>query len=297
MFYHTRTCNGRLSLVLFCSFLVLVSFAFALEVPPLSGRVVDLANLLSADVESSLTAELAEHERKTGNQIAVLTLPSLDGELLEDYSHRVATSWKLGQKGSDNGVLLVIVAGERRIRIEVGYGLEGKLTDAASARIIRNVIVPHFRSNDFAGGISAGLKAVMGTIEGTETPPEVPPRMQPETSDAWTVLVIAVVLGALIGVMVGRPLRVLAGTVSGLLSFFIGMTSGIHLAVAAGAVGMVVAFVLAALSGGDRRASRGWDSGWGPGWSGGYGGGFPSSTDSFGGGGGDFGGGGASGQW
>jgi uncharacterized protein len=107
----------------------------------------------------------------------------------------------------------------------------------------------------------------------------------------------AVILGALIGVMVGRPLRALAGGVSGLLSFFLAMPSGVYVAIAAGAIGMVVAFLLAALSGVSRRAPRGWNGGWGPGWGGGHGGGFPSSSDTFSGGGGDFGGGGASGRW
>ncbi|HJU04006.1 MAG TPA: TPM domain-containing protein [Nitrospiraceae bacterium] len=275
-----------------------LSVAIALDVPPLTGRIVDLAGLLPPDMESALSSELAAHEQRTGNQVALLTLPTLEGESLEDYAHRVATSWKLGQKGTDNGVLLLVVPRERRIRIEVGYGLEGTLTDAVSARIIRHVIVPRFRSGDFAEGISAGLKAILGTIEGTATPVESAHPGNSASGGAFSVFVTAVILGALIGVMVGRSLRVLAGGVSGLLSFFLAMPSGVYLALAAGAVGMVVAFVLAALSGAGRRGGRGWDGGWGPGWGGGYGGGgFPSSSDSFSGGGGDFGGGGASGRW
>ncbi|HET7059525.1 MAG TPA: TPM domain-containing protein, partial [Nitrospiraceae bacterium] len=160
--------------ILLVLWLSLLPSAFALDVPPLTGRIVDLAHLLPADVTASLSAELAEHERKTGNQIAVLTLPSLEGEPLEEYSHRVSTTWKLGRKGTDNGVLLLVVPGERRIRIEVGYGLEGALTDAKSSQIIRREIVPHFKSGDFAAGINTGVKAIMATIEGTYTAPNEP---------------------------------------------------------------------------------------------------------------------------
>jgi uncharacterized protein len=124
-------------------------------VPTLSGRIVDLARILPAEVAADLVHELEAHEAKTGNQVAVLTLPSLEGEPLEEFSHRVATTWKLGQKGTDNGALLLVAMKERRIRIEVGYGLEGALTDARSAQIIRNHIVPRFR----AGPSSARSKA------------------------------------------------------------------------------------------------------------------------------------------
>jgi uncharacterized protein len=285
------------SSVAFAICLTTLSYSLALEVPPLTGRIVDLAHLLTADVQTSLSDDLAEHERKTGNQIAVLTLPSLEGEPLEEYSHRVATAWKLGQKGSDNGVLLLVVPRERRLRIEVGYGLEGKLTDAHTSRIIRNIIVPHFKTGDFAGGIAEGLKAIVGTLEGTEPLPTRPPNTERETDHAWNVLLIAVILGAFIGLMVGRPLRTLGGVLGGALSFFLGMPAGLRLAMLAGGIGMIAAFLFAAFAGVNRRVPRGWNGGWGSGWGGGYGGGFPSSSDTFSGGGGDFGGGGASGRW
>ena len=287
----------RNTLVIPLSLLVWFTSALALDVPPLTGRIVDLARLIPSDVEASLTAELAEHERKTGNQIAVLTLPSLEGEPIEAYSHRVATTWKLGQKGSDNGVLLLVVPAERRLRIEVGYGLEGTLTDAATSRIIRQLLAPRFRGGDFPGGITAGVHGIMRTIEGTDASTDRSPAMDAGTENVWSVLVIAVVLGAMIGIMVGRSLRVLGGFVGGLLSFFMAMSAGMRLALVAGVIGMIAAVVLGAFSGGPRRGSRSWNGGWGPGWGGGYGGGFPSSSDTFGGGGGDFGGGGASGRW
>lgn len=282
-------------LLLLCPFIS--SPSFALEVPPLTGRIVDLANLLPADVAASLSAELAEHERKTGNQIAVLTLPSLEGESLEEFSHRVSTTWKLGRKGTDNGVLLLVVPGERRIRIEVGYGLEGALTDAKSAQIIRREIVPRFKSGDFAAGIKAGLKAIMATIEGTYTAPDEP--SQPPVP--WEIFFIAIVIGAFVGgSLFGSTLKGVSRIFSGVLSFVIALPAGWKLALVAAVLGMLAAVAMSAVSGaspsGGRRRGP-WDY---PGWGGGLGsvsGSGWSSSDSFSGGGGDFGGGGASGRW
>ena len=281
--------------ILLVLWLSLLPSAFALDVPPLTGRIVDLAHLLPADVTASLSAELAEHERKTGNQIAVLTLPSLEGEPLEEYSHRVSTTWKLGRKGTDNGVLLLVVPGERRIRIEVGYGLEGALTDAKSSQIIRREIVPHFKSGDFAAGINTGVKAIMATIEGTYTAPNEPSQQ----SVPWEIFFIAIVIGAVVGgSLFGGTLKSVGSILSGLLSLVIALPTGWKLALVAAVLGMLAAVVISALSGvspSGRRRRSGWDY---PGWGGGLGtGGGWSSSDSFSGGGGDFGGGGASGRW
>lgn len=289
----TRSCLLVLAL--------LTSPADALDVPPLTGRIVDLAHLLPPDLAASLSQELAEHERRTSNQIALLTLPSLEGESLEEFSHRVATTWRLGQKGMDNGVLLLVVPGDRRLRIEVGYGLEGVLTDAKSSRIIRNVIVPYFRKGDFPGGIAAGLRAIMGTIEGAYSPPETKPAEQ-EAESPWELFLIAVFLGVLIG---GGVLQAtgLGGLISGLLSFFLALPAGFWMALAAAVVAMLAALLLASLFTVQRRTRRlrrlgphdvGWLPG-GTGWSPGFSDNSPS--DLFRGGGGDFGGGGASGRW
>jgi uncharacterized protein len=277
----------------------LLSDASALNVPPLTGRIVDLAHLLPSDVATSLSADLAEHERKTGNQIAVLTLPSLEGEPLEEFSHRVSTTWKLGRQETDNGVLLLVVPGERRIRIEVGYGLEGILTDAKGSQIIRREIVPRFKSGDFPGGIAAGLKAIMATIEGTYTAP-AETRDKPEQSAPWESLFIATVVGALIGgSLFGGQLKGMGSAISGLLSFVIALPNGWKVALLAAVLGMLAALVIASLSGGIGPSNRRRHSGWGyPGPGGGLGsGGGWSPSDSFSGGGGDFGGGGASGRW
>ena len=123
--------------------------ARAADVPFLTGRVVDEANILSPGVEQNLSQMSEKHEQATGNQVVVLTMPSLEGESIEGYATRVFDAWKLGQKGKDNGVLVIVAPNDRKMRIEVGYGLEGTLTDALSGDIIRRDIAPHFRDNDF----------------------------------------------------------------------------------------------------------------------------------------------------
>jgi len=142
--------------------------AFAADVPYLSGRVTDNAEILSADAERRITAHLKEHEDRTTNQIAVLTVPTLDGESVEEFAVKVFEGWKLGQKGKDNGVLVVVAPRERRMRIEVGYGLEGTLTDAHASRIIRDVMTPRFKSGDFDGGVEAGVTAIIARLTGAE---------------------------------------------------------------------------------------------------------------------------------
>jgi uncharacterized protein len=141
-------------------------WADTLSVPQLTRRVTDQTNLLSNSEVQSLEAELQQFEEQTSNQIVVLMIQSLNGEDLEDYSMRVSEKNKMGKKGRDNGVLLIIAKDERQMRIEVGYGLEGSLTDALSSEIIRDVIAPHFRDNDYAGGIAAGIQAIEQATKG-----------------------------------------------------------------------------------------------------------------------------------
>ena len=151
--------------------LLLVScLASAADVPFLTGRVVDNAEILSPATRAKLAADLKAHEDRTTNQIAVLTIPTLGGDSVEDFAVRVFEAWKLGQKGKDNGVLVVVAPNDRRMRIEVGYGLEGTLTDAAAARIIRDRITPRFKANDFDGGVSQGVAAIVATLEGSAAP-------------------------------------------------------------------------------------------------------------------------------
>jgi len=140
------------------------------DVPPV-GRVVDQADLLAPSTEQGLTAQLAAHEDATSNQVAVLTLPSLQGRPIEEVSLQVARTWQLGQEEFDNGVLLLIAREDRAMRIEVGYGLEGALPDVVASRIIRYELRPAFRAGDFDGGVEAGVTAILGAINGTYEPP------------------------------------------------------------------------------------------------------------------------------
>jgi uncharacterized protein len=154
-----------LPVVLFIS-----SLLFGAEVPYLTGRVMDNAQILSPAVKQSLSESLNAHEKRTGNQIAVLTIPTLEGENIENYAVKVFESWKLGQKDKDNGVLIVVVPNDRRMRIEVGYGLEGTLTDAMAGWIIQAVMTPKFKNGDYDGGVADGARAVMAVLEGGELP-------------------------------------------------------------------------------------------------------------------------------
>ena len=139
----------------------------AIDVPKRAdGYVNDRAGLLSAPVRASLETSLRAFEEKTSNQVVVATFPSLEGNSLEDFSIRLATAWKAGQKKRDNGVIFLIFKNDRKIRIEVGYGLEGVLTDALSGEIIRGVVAPYFRTGDYEGGVVAGTDAIMKATVG-----------------------------------------------------------------------------------------------------------------------------------
>jgi uncharacterized protein len=140
--------------------------ARAAEVPFLSGRVVDDAQILQPVTRSRLEVAIVAHERSTTDQIVVLTVPTIGDQSVEEYATRVFETWKLGIKGKDNGVLVVIVPQDRKMRIEVGYGLEGTLTDVASSRIIRNVMTPQFKAGDFDKGVLDGVQAIIAQLEG-----------------------------------------------------------------------------------------------------------------------------------
>ncbi len=143
--------------------------ALAAEVPYLTGRVVDNAEILSPATRERLAATLAAHEQATTNQVVVLTVESLDGESVEGFATRVFEEWKLGQKGKDNGVLVIVAPDDRRMRIEVGYGLEGTLTDAIAARIIRDRMTGFFKAGRYDDGVAAGVEAIVATLEGRES--------------------------------------------------------------------------------------------------------------------------------
>jgi len=156
------------ALVLFMAILATLSVAWCAEIPYLTGRVNDNAQILSESAKELLSDELKAHEDRTSNQVVVLTITSLQGESIEDYSNQVYNEWGLGQQDMDNGILIVVVPDERKMRIEVGYGLEGEMTDLLAGRIIREVMARRFREGDYDGGITEGALAVLNVLEGQE---------------------------------------------------------------------------------------------------------------------------------
>ena len=145
------------------------------EVPYMTGRITDNAEILSPEARTIISETLSSHEAVGSDQIAVLTVPSLEGGRLEEFAAQVFSAWKLGEKGEDNGVLLLISPGDRRIRIEVGAGLQDRLSEAAAGRIIRDLVAPHLQRGDFNSGAIAGVRAIIGQLEGNEPAEPVPP--------------------------------------------------------------------------------------------------------------------------
>ena len=192
---------GLLALIAFCV------VAFAADFPPLTGRVVDRANLIPAAERSALEAKLADLETKSGIQLVVATVSSLGGVEIEPYANGLFRAWKLGEKTKNNGVLLVVAPNERRVRIEVGYGLEGTLTDALSKVIITNAMTPRFKANDFAGGITRGVDDIITVLTTDASEWQKRPSLRVDSEPAngpvsWMV-VAGIVL--LIGLMIVSP--------------------------------------------------------------------------------------------
>jgi uncharacterized protein len=275
-----------------------------LPIPPLAERVTDLTHTLSAAEIASLSAKLADWEARTSNQLAVLMVPTTQPEPIEAYSLRVAEKWKIGRKGQDNGALLLIAKNDRKMRIEVGYGLEGVLTDVTSRRIIAENIAPAFRDGRFADGINAGIDRIIAVVgAGNPLPPPQSERTLPirhgPSIESWLVFLFIVVpvIGSMLRRMFGRLLGSTIG--AGIVATGAWVLAGsVAIAIFAAIVAFLVMIFLGSglgivgRGGGWTGTGGGWGGGWGGGggWSGGSGGGFS-------GGGGSFGGGGASGNW
>ena len=277
--------------------------AFAdVAVPPLTGRVVDQTGTLSAADIAGLTQTLKGLELRKGSQIAVLIVPTTEPETIEQYSIRVAEAWKIGRKKVDDGALLVIAKDDHKLRIEVGYGLEGALTDVTSRRIIDEIITPKFRNGDFAGGISAGVDRMIGVIDGEPLPAPEPQQSFGGGQERFDLLFNPLVLfgifvgGALLRTVLGRLIGSVAtgGLVGVLVWLFVG-------SLIFSVISAVVAFAFAMFAegiGSPNGRSGNWSGGSrGGSWGGSAGGGSSSDGGGFGGGGGSFGGGGASGSW
>ena len=257
-------------------------------VPPVKARVTDLTGTLSAAQKSELESRIAAYETRRGSQIAVLLLPTTKPEEIEQYSIRVAEAWKIGRKKVDDGLILIVAKDDRRLRIEVGYGLEGAIPDSVAKRVIDEKITPRFRDGDFYGGVRDGVDQLIKLAEGEKLPPPQAAAPGKQSSpESWSdylfygIIFIAIAGGAL-KAMLGRvPGSLATGAGLGLVAWFM---FGMGIA----AVAVVVGFLLSFLNTGMGRGG-GWSSG-----SGGSRGGGSSSGSSWGGG---FGGGGASGRW
>lgn len=263
------------------------------EVPPLKARVTDLTATLSPSQRDTLERRLAEFERRKGSQIGVLLVPTTAPEAIEQYSIRVVDKWKLGRQGVDDGVLLLVAKIDRKLRIEVGRGLEGAIPDAIAKRVIAEVITPYFKRGDYYGGIEAGVNQLIRLIDGEPLPaPHTADRggdVFSKLFDLAPILFIAIFVG-------GGFLRAFFGRLIGasLAGGLVGVIAWIMAGAVIASITGVLAFLLVIATGTTigRGGRGGWSNGggWGGGSSGGGGGGFS-------GGGGGFSGGGASGGW
>lgn len=264
-------------------------------IPALTGRVTDLTATLSADQRGQLEARLAAFEKSKGAQIAVLLVATVKPETVEQYALRVVEAWKLGRKGVDDGALLLIAKEDRKLRFEVGYGLEGALNDATARRIISETITPRFKQGDFFGGIDSGIDAAIRVIDGESlpSPKETSRKSGLSFGSLWDNLETLLFGGFVLVFIIGGVLRSIFGRFlgAGVVGVFAGLIAAFLLSslLIAGIVG-VLAFIFALLVGQSAGGSGGWSSG-NSSWGGG------GSSGGFSGGGGSFGGGGASGDW
>ena len=263
-----------------------------IAVPALSSRVTDVTGTLTAEQKGALEQRLAAFEATKGSQIAVLMLSSTKPEEIEQYSIRVAEAWKIGRKGTDDGLMLVVAKDDRRLRIEVGYGLEGAIPDAVAKRVISETITPRFKAGDYYGGISAGVDQLIKLVDGEKLPA---PSVSSPASDHATssrdftgylipafifILVAGGVLRALLGRLGGAVATGALAGVAGLLLFSLGIAG----------IAAIIAFIFTLMNTGRLGSALG---------SGGFSSGGIGSggSSSWGGGGGSFGGGGSSGSW
>lgn len=269
------------------------------QFPPLSGRVVDEAGLLSAQTESTLSGRLAGFEQESGTQVVVVTLKSLQSYSIEEYGYQLGRHWGIGQKGENNGVLLIVAPNERKVRIEVGYGLEGVLTDAISHSIIQNAILPNFKANNYERGIVQGADAILLALGGQYKETQQTRREKPAAEDEGApyamLFFVAFILGEFLNNFIRR--RWLSGL--GIVGTFLILTWLLA------TISLLSVFMSAFLyifhismggsqgrGGGGLTGRNRWYGG-----GGGFGGGSFGGGGGFSGGGGSFGGGGSSGSW
>ena len=279
-----------------CCIFIATLPAHALDVPQLHGYVNDYADMISPSARTQLEAELKTFEQTDSTQIVILTIPSLEGESIEDVGIKVADAWKIGQKNKDNGIIFLVAKQDRKMRIEVGRGLEGRLTDLLSGRVIDLVVKPRFKRGDFDGGFIAGIQALIDATRGEFKADDS--RQQPHRNGAFPVLSVLLFSGIIMLIFgsISRMLGGIAGAVifPGIIHFIM---PGIAAYIISAALGFGAGLFLPSLFSTGRGSHR--DGGFwmgGPGLGGGFGGGG-FGGGGFSGGGGGFGGGGASGGW
>ncbi len=270
----------------------------ALEVPGLQGRVNDHAAILSSGTKQQLEQLLQLFEQQESTQIVVLTVPSLEGDNLENFSIRVVEKWKIGQKGLDNGVLLLIAKEDRKLRIEVGYGLEGKLTDLVAGQIISKVITPEFKMGDFDQGVIEGVNSIVSVVRGEFDDQIKKIDAREEKRNTRDGLISFIVFGYFFIGRIFREKPLIASLVGGAAAPLLGwliFSTNLIFTLALIPIGASAGFIFSSLGTGGTGSAGGWTTGSSS--SGGFGGGSGGFGGGFGGGGGGFGGGGASGSW
>lgn len=272
------------------------------DIPAVKARVTDTTGTLSEQDKARIEEKLRAFEQLKGSQMVVLMVPTTQPEAIEQYSIRVAEKWKIGRKKVDDGLILLIAKNDRKLRLEVGYGLEGVIPDAVAKRIISEVIAPRFRANDYAGGIDAGVSRIIGLVQGEALPEPArtwtPAASAPAESKGitegwfWGTFFFAFIVGAMLRPVFGRFFgAVLSGGAYGALALW--LMGGLMWPIILGVIAFFVA-LFAGLnlpgggSGGSYSSGGSGSSDWGS---------SSGGSDSFSGGGGDFGGGGASGDW
>ena len=260
-------------------------------VPPLKTRVTDLTGTLNAQQQGELEARIAAYESRRGGQIAVLLLPTTKPEEIEQYAIRVAEAWKIGRKKVDDGLILVVAKDDRRLRIEVGYGLEGAIPDSVAKRVIDERITPRFRDGDFYGGVRDGVDQLIKLAEGEKLPPPQAAAARGQSADSFADLILPALAFIFIA---GTFLKAMLGRFPGSLATGagIGVIAWLLFGIAFGAAAVVIGFLLAFVN-----ISAGRSGGWSSGSGGSWGGGSSGGSSWGGGGGGGFGGGGSSGRW
>lgn len=282
-----------------CLLLAALTVGAEVAVPELTARVTDLTDTLTAQQRSALEERLAAFELRKGSQIAVLIVPTTAPETIEQFGIRVAEQWKIGRKGVDDGAILLVAIKDRDLRIEVGYGLEGALSDAVANRIVEEHIVPRFKAGDYFGGIDAGVSRMMSVIEGEPLPPPRDlARPRPGGGGLEGFLMVAFLLVFVVGGLIRAIFGRVAG--SGVIAAIGGIAGWLMLGSIIAAVVVAIVALVLSLMGGMGGMHTGRRSGWYGGFPGRGGGGFGGGGfggGGFGGGGGGFGGGGASGRW